>query len=112
MPTMGQAAPASLTDYDLAQLLAASKKDQLPEWKLSQYNGDPPQWHGWFSQFKSAIDTESLSDDVKLTYMKTLVTGKPKTTIVEFAYCGIMYQDALRTLERKFSLPQSVVSAI
>ena len=46
MPTMGQAAPVapvSLTVQELAQLLAASKKDHLPEWNLSQNNGDPLQ---------------------------------------------------------------------
>ena len=37
---------------DLAFLLASTKKDHLPEWKLAQYNGDPIQWHEWFGQFK------------------------------------------------------------
>ena len=46
-----------------------------------------------------------------MTYLKTLVTGKAKTAIAEFAYCGAMYKDALRTLERKFGQPQAVVSA-
>ena len=31
--------------------------------------------------------------------------------IAEFAYCGLMYKDTLRTLERKFGKPQAVVSA-
>ena len=93
VPTMGLAAPvapAGLTIQDLAQLLAASKKDQLPEWKLFPYNDDPLQWHEWFIQFKSAIDSASLSYDVKLTNWKTLVTGKAKTAIAKFAYCGTM----------------------
>ena len=68
-------------------------------------------WHEWYGQFKSAIDSQSLTDDVKLTYLKTLVTGKAKIAIAEFAYCGLMYKDALRTLERKFGQPQAVVSA-
>ena len=35
--------PASqqVTVKDLAELLSFSKRDPLPEWKLSQYNGDP-----------------------------------------------------------------------
>ena len=69
------------------------------------------QWHERFGQFKSAIDSAPLTDDVKLTYLKTLVTGKAKTTIAEFAYCGAMYKDAFKTLERKFGQPQPVVSA-
>ena len=95
----------------LADAITCKKNDPLPEWKLSQYNGDPLQWHEWFGQFKSAIDAQSLTDDVKLTYLKTLVTGKAKTAIAEFAYCGVMYKDALKTLERKFGQPQAVVSA-
>ena len=57
------------------------------------------------------MDSAPLSNDVKITYLKTLVTGKAKTAIAEFAYCGTMYQDALKTLERKFGQPQAVVSA-
>ena len=70
----------------LAEAITCKKNDPLPEWKLSQYNADPLQWHEWFGQFKSAIDAQSLTDDVKLTYLKTLVTGKAKSAIAEFAY--------------------------
>ena len=114
MPTMGQAAPvapASLTVQDFAQLLAASRKDHLPEWKLFQYNCDPLQWHDASIQFKSAIHYATPTDGIKLTYLKTLVTGKAKTAIAEFAYWGTMYQDASRTLERNFRQPHAVVSA-
>ena len=97
--------------HELAQFLSAAKKDHLPEWKLAQYNGDPLQWHEWIGQFRSAIDSAPLSNDVKLTYLKMLVTGKAKTAISEFAYCGTMHQDALKTLERKSGQPQAVVSA-
>ena len=83
----------------------------MPEGKLSEYNGDPLQWHEWFGQFKSAKDSQFLTDDVKLTFLKILVTGKAKSAIAEFAYCGAMYKDALKTLERKFGQPQAVVSA-
>ena len=95
----------------LAEAITCKKNDPMPEWKLSQYNGDPLQWHQWFGQYESAIDAQSLTDDVKLTYLKTPVTGKAKTAIAEFAYCGLMYKDALKTLERNFGQPQAVVSA-
>ena len=93
----------SVTVQDIAQLLTAAKKDHLPEWKLEQYNGNSLQWHEWIGQFRSAIDAAPLSNDVKLTYLKTLVTGK--------AYSGTMYQEALKTLKRKFGQPHAVVSA-
>ena len=109
--TAPQPATNSFTVQDFAQLLASSKRDNFPEWKLAQYSGDPLQWQEWYGQFKSAIDSAPLTDDVKLTYLKTLVSGKAKTTIAEFAYSGTMYKDALKTLERKFGQPQTVVSA-
>ena len=37
-----------------------------------------------------------LTDDVILTYLDTLVSGKANTAIAELAYCGIMYKDALK----------------
>ena len=92
---------------DLVQALSVSKKDPLPEWKLAQYDGNPLQWHEWFGHFCSTVDAASLSDDVKLTYLKTLVTGKAKSAKAEFAYSGRMYKNALKTLERKFGRPNA-----
>ena len=68
----------SLDSANLIKQMAITckKNNPLPEWKLSQNNGDPLQWLEWFGQFKSAIDSQSLSDDVKLTCLKTLATGK------------------------------------
>ena len=55
--TTMQPSTTGFTIQDLALLLASTKKNHLPEWKLAQYNGDPIQWHEWFGQFKSAIDS-------------------------------------------------------
>ena len=87
----------ALKVQDLDQMLASSRKQHLPECKPAQYNGELPQWHEWFGQFKSAIDTAPLMDDVKLTFLKTLVTGKSKRAIAEFVFfCGALYKDILR----------------
>ena len=68
----------SITNQDLAEILTLSQKCPLPEWNLSSFDGNPFQWPLWFVQFRSAIDAKILSDDVKLTYLKTLVSGKAK----------------------------------
>ena len=62
-----QPRPTHFNLQDVAQQPASREKDHLPKWKLSQYNGDPIKWHEWFGQFKRAIDSAQLSDDVKLT---------------------------------------------
>ena len=100
-----------ITNQDLAKILTLSQKDPLPEWKLSSFDVNPLQWPDWFGQFKSAIDAKVLSDDVKLTYLKTLVSGKANNAITEFANSRMFYKDALKTLETKFGKPQTIVMA-
>ena len=88
-----------------------SRKDHFPEWKLAQFDGNPLNWHEWFGQFKSTVDSAVLTDDTKLTYLNTLVIGNTKPKIAEFSYCGVMYKDALATLQRKFGQPHAFVGA-
>ena len=102
---------ATLTMNDLAKLLTVSRKDPLPKWKLSTFDGNPLQWHEWYGQFKSAVDQAAITDEVKVTYLKTLVSGKAKITIEGFAYSGALYRDPLKSLERKFGQPQAVATA-
>ena len=50
-PSLNAAPPtssASLPISEVAHLIASNKKDHLPEINLSQYSGDPVQWHEWF----------------------------------------------------------------
>ena len=96
---------------DIVEVLKLNRKGPLPEWSLSKYDGDPLQWHEWFGQFLSAVDSAALTDDEKLTYLKTLVIGKAKSAIAEVGYCGAFYKDAVLMLQRKFGQPQTVVSA-
>ena len=90
----------SLDSADLIKLLTdainCKKNDPLPERKLSQNNVDPLQWNVWFGPF-STINSQSLTDILKLTYLKTLVTGRTKTAVAHFAYYCVMYKDALWT---------------
>ena len=65
---------------ELADAKTSKRNDPLSECKLAEFNGDPLNWHEWYGQFKSAIDSQSLTDDVELTYLKTLVTGNVGAT--------------------------------
>ena len=38
---MPRTEPTAFTVQNLAQLMTSSRKEQLPQWKLAQYNGDP-----------------------------------------------------------------------
>ena len=110
-PNKGCSSDRPLSARELAELLMHSSKDHLPEWKLAQFDGNPLKWHEWFGQFKSTVDSAVLTDDTKLTYLKTLVTCKAKTANAEFSYSDVMYKDALATLQRKFGQRQAIAGA-
>ena len=96
---------------DLADAITSSHLNPLPKLHLSNYNGDPLLWHEWIGQFRSAIDSQNLSDAAKLTYLKGLLTGKAKKSIEQFAYSGALYNDAMKVLERKFGQPHAIAGA-
>ena len=93
----------------LADAITYKRKVPLPEWKTSQYNGDPLQWHEWYDQHESAIDSQSPTDNIKLTFLKTFVTSRAKLAKAEFAYCGAKYKDASWYREHKFGPTQATV---
>ena len=93
-PNQGCLSDRPLSARELAELLTHSRKDHPPEWKLAQFDGNPLNWHEWFEQFKSTVDSAVLTDDKKLTYLKTLVTGKAKLqmrSLVTVALCTRMH---------------------
>ena len=114
-PTPGNSPGADverpLLTRELVNILMHSRKDHLPEWKLTRFDGNPLNWHEWLRQFISTVDSAIISDDEKLTYLKTLVVGKSKSAIAEYSYSGMLYKDALATLQRKFGQPHAVVGA-
>ena len=78
-PTPGNAPGADverqLSTRELVNILVLSRKDHLPEWKLTQFDGSPLTWHARFGQFITTVNSAILSDHEKLTYLKTLVVG-------------------------------------
>ncbi len=66
-----------------------------------KFDEDPLVGHEWYGQFTSTVHSAAISDDMKISHLKTLVTGKAKAAIAGFAYRGVLYGDALRTLETK-----------
>ena len=114
-PTPGNSPGADverpLSTRELVNILMHSQTDHLPEWKLTQFDGKLLNWHEWFGQFTSTVESAILSDDEKLTYLKTLVVGKAKSAIAEYNYSGLLFEEALATLQRKFGQPHAVVGA-
>ena len=64
-----------------------------------------------FGHFISPAVSAILGDKEKLTYLKTLVVGKTKSAIAEYSYSGVLYRNALATLQKNFQQPHAVVGA-
>ena len=96
---------------ELADIILHSRKDRLPELNLEVFYGEPLNWYEWFGQFQATVDSAMLTDDEKLKYLKTHVKDKAKSAIAEYGYSGVLYKDALATLQRKFGQPHVVVGA-
>ena len=84
---------------------------KLPKLVLDKFSGDPLEWPEWSGQFLSTVDEAVLDDNVKMKYLKTLVTGKARAAIEGMGYNGSMYRIAWETLSRDFGRPELVVNA-
>ena len=67
----------------------------MPEWTLSSFEGNPSQWPKNVAQIKKVSMSKSMSDDVKLTFFKNLVSGKLKNAFAEFAFNCAFYKDSV-----------------
>ena len=68
------------------------------------------EWPEWSGMFLSMIDSSPLMNDEKMGHIKGLVKGKTKTAIARLGFSGTMYQQAWKTLQRKFGQPSLIVS--
>ena len=56
------------------------------------------------------IDSSPLMNDEKMGHLKCLIIGKTKRAIARLGFSGTMYQQAWKTLQRKFGKPKLIVS--
>ncbi len=91
--------------------MSSAFERSLPQWKLPTFDGNPLEWPEWQGLFQSTIGRANISDDEKMNYLKTLVSGKAKTAIQGMGFTGRMYRRAWTTLELRFGQPHLIVSA-
>ena len=82
--------------------LVSSSQRSLPKLKLREFDGNPLDWPEWSGMFQSTVHNSPISRDEKMSHLKTLLTGKAKRAVNGMVYSGAMYDEAWKTLERKF----------
>ena len=101
--------PLATTSF--GALPAVMSPMKLPKLVLDKFAGDPLEWPEWSGQFLATVDQAGVPDSVKMNYLKTIVTGRAKSSIDGMGYSGGMYQVAWQTLEQDFGRPELVVNA-
>ena len=103
-------------DYDAARRgghahFAYASHRNIPKLKLREFNGDPLEWPEWSGMFLATIDSSPLTNDEKMSHLKSLVTGKAKRAIMGLGFSGAMYNQAWQTLQKKFGQSHLIVSS-
>ena len=86
-------------------------RSSLPKLKLAEFSGDPLEWPEWSQLFQATVHAANIDDSVKMSHLKTMVTGKAKEAIAGLGYTAEMYNVAWNVLVRNFGKPQMVVNA-
>ena len=84
---------------------------QLPKLKLSSFDGNPLELPEWSNMFKATVHHCDIPDSEKISHLKTLLTGKAKSTISGMGYSGEFYAQAWELLARKFGRLYLIVDA-
>ena len=79
--------------YDMYPVSSAVNHT-LPKLKLKGYNGDPLDCPEWSGMFLSTVDRSIISDDEKMTHLKTLLTGPAKRALTGMGYSRVIYDTA------------------
>ena len=78
---------------------------------MKNFEGNPLEWPEWSSMFIATVGKRMIPDSEKMTYLKTLLTGKAKSAISGMGYSGLFYSAAWNILERKFGRPHVIIDA-
>ena len=73
----------------------------LPKLRLNNFDGNLLEWPEWSSMFIATVDKRMIFDSEKMQHLKTLLTGKAKSAILEKGYSGQFYGAAWNILEKK-----------
>lgn len=97
------------TDRDMNK--CASITGKLPKLNLPKFDGNVLNWHQFWDQFSSIIDSKNLSDVDKLSYLKVSVTGEAEKAIDGFETTNKNYGLALATLKERFGKSSYLIDA-
>ena len=89
-----------------------SVRPRLPRQEIPPFSGDPLQFQSFWEIFDSSIHSNtSLAPISKLSYLKTLLTGKAKDALNSLGLTSGNHVEAVAILKSRFGDPQVVIQS-
>ncbi|KAK3737845.1 hypothetical protein QZH41_004783 [Actinostola sp. cb2023] len=109
---MQQSSPAR--QRDVVEIIAEGMQTaRMPPPMLSMFSGDPIEWPTWKTSFETVIEKRAISSNEKILYLLQYLSAKPRKIVegYQFVSSPNAYEEAKRTLEKRFGHPSVVAEA-
>lgn len=84
---------------------------KLPKLQLVSFDGNVLKWNEFWDCFKASVhQNESLSEVDKMNYLKAQLSGVAKEAIAGLASTTANYENAIKTLERRFGNKRVIIN--
>ena len=93
------AAPAAPQDKDV----------KLPKLELPKFSGDVTLWQSFWDQFTSHIDSSSMSDISKFSYLSSLLEGDAKKVVMGLPHTSDNYKAACDLLKERYGRKERII---
>ena len=86
-----------------------SVKIRLPEVKINSFSGKLEEWQTWWDSYRSLVhDRQDMDKVLKMTHLKSCLTGKALLVISGFQITEQDYDNAITALHDKYANPEKV----
>ena len=90
-----------------------SVKIRLPEVKINSFSGKLEEWQTWWDSYRSLVhDRQDMDKVLKMTHLKSCLTGKASLVVSGFQITEQDYDNAIAALHDKFANPERVKQAL
>lgn len=88
---------------------SARPEVRLPKLVLPTFSGNVLEWPSFWDQFIAAVDSTDLPDVTKFTYLRSLLEGEAKESIMGLSLTSVHYNNACQILKDRFGRKERII---
>ncbi|XP_065189369.1 uncharacterized protein LOC135819998 [Sycon ciliatum] len=85
---------------------------KLKPMEIPSFDGQVTNWPDFWDLFETAVDKQPMSDVVKLSYLKSALTGRAAHTLAGLAITNNNYATAVQLLKERYGRTDNIVAAL